>query len=323
MEAFVDGNNIKFTYKLKDGYSKIKGAKLILIQMEFPESRAMIYYTLRDSEFRSAPATWDLQGSNDDIEFVIIQSYVKTSWTFNVEHVFTVDTAHIPYKYWRLLIKTRIPHHQNTYASLDEVVFYTNSQYELGFTSVASDFKSLYGWDTNEGWKVNASSNSLAFLGFDKTQWEGGNYWKSADNTYLATTKLPVGEPQWISIKYPLPVRIKYFIISTRTGDNSARPEQPRDFTLQGSNNASSWIDLQSYTDQFGMSAGESRTFGSISETHEPYLYFRILITKNKDFLCNPKEKICFISISSAKLRYLNPLLSIKIAESASTRELP
>ena len=37
MEAFVDGNNIKFTYKLKDGYSKIKGAKLILIQMEFPD----------------------------------------------------------------------------------------------------------------------------------------------------------------------------------------------------------------------------------------------------------------------------------------------
>lgn len=37
MEAFVDGNNIKFAYKLKDGYSKIKGAKLILIQMDFPE----------------------------------------------------------------------------------------------------------------------------------------------------------------------------------------------------------------------------------------------------------------------------------------------
>lgn len=37
MEAFVDGNNIKFTYKLKDGYSRIKGAKLILIQMDFPE----------------------------------------------------------------------------------------------------------------------------------------------------------------------------------------------------------------------------------------------------------------------------------------------
>jgi hypothetical protein len=37
MEAFVDGNNIKFTYEMKDGYSKIKGAKLILIQMDFPE----------------------------------------------------------------------------------------------------------------------------------------------------------------------------------------------------------------------------------------------------------------------------------------------
>jgi hypothetical protein len=37
MEAFVDGNNIRFTYKLKDGYSRIKGAKLILIQMDFPE----------------------------------------------------------------------------------------------------------------------------------------------------------------------------------------------------------------------------------------------------------------------------------------------
>jgi hypothetical protein len=37
MEAFVTGNDIRFTYKLKDGYSKIKGAKLILIQMDFPE----------------------------------------------------------------------------------------------------------------------------------------------------------------------------------------------------------------------------------------------------------------------------------------------
>jgi len=36
MEAFVSGNDIQFTYKLKDGYSKIKGAKLILIQMGFP-----------------------------------------------------------------------------------------------------------------------------------------------------------------------------------------------------------------------------------------------------------------------------------------------
>jgi hypothetical protein len=37
MEAFVTGNDIKFTYKMKNGYSKIKGAKLILIQMEFPD----------------------------------------------------------------------------------------------------------------------------------------------------------------------------------------------------------------------------------------------------------------------------------------------
>jgi hypothetical protein len=36
MEAFVNGNDIKFTYKLLPGYSKIKGAKLILIQMGFP-----------------------------------------------------------------------------------------------------------------------------------------------------------------------------------------------------------------------------------------------------------------------------------------------
>ena len=37
MEAFVNGNDIKFTYKLLPGYSKIKGAKLILIQMGFPD----------------------------------------------------------------------------------------------------------------------------------------------------------------------------------------------------------------------------------------------------------------------------------------------
>jgi hypothetical protein len=37
MEAFVNDNDIKFTYKLKEGYSKIKGAKLILIQMGFPD----------------------------------------------------------------------------------------------------------------------------------------------------------------------------------------------------------------------------------------------------------------------------------------------
>lgn len=37
MEAFVTDNDIKFTYKLKEGYSKIKGAKLILIQMGFPD----------------------------------------------------------------------------------------------------------------------------------------------------------------------------------------------------------------------------------------------------------------------------------------------
>jgi DNA mismatch repair ATPase MutS len=37
MDATVDGNNIVFHYKLTKGISKIKAAKLILVQMGFPE----------------------------------------------------------------------------------------------------------------------------------------------------------------------------------------------------------------------------------------------------------------------------------------------
>jgi DNA mismatch repair protein MutS len=37
MDATVDGNNIVFHYKLVKGISKIKAAKLILVQMGFPE----------------------------------------------------------------------------------------------------------------------------------------------------------------------------------------------------------------------------------------------------------------------------------------------
>ena len=37
MDATIDGNNIVFHYKLIKGISKIKAAKLILIQMGFPE----------------------------------------------------------------------------------------------------------------------------------------------------------------------------------------------------------------------------------------------------------------------------------------------
>jgi hypothetical protein len=109
-------------------------------------------------------------------------------------------------------------------------------------TALASDYNSTYGWDTNNGWEVSASTvldtNTPAVNAFNKIHTDD---WHSAlSDGNMATI------PQLLAIKYPIAVTVfKYKLWANATSSDSNR-HFPRIWKLQGSNDGSSWTDIGS-----------------------------------------------------------------------------
>ena len=126
------------------------------------------------------------------------------------------------------------------------------------------------------GYVATASSyydaNYAPYTGFNGVSgWGGGSAW--------GTTAQPtVGSPQWLGIEMPSAVQIHTYSIQSTT---NADPETiaPKDWTLQGSDDGSSWTTVDTQTNETNWSSGERRVYTLSSP--QTYRYFRVHITDN------------------------------------------
>lgn len=161
-------------------------------------------------------------------------------------------------------------------------------------SSLAPDFSSAYGWDTDQGWEVRASSvNSLGlqdeWRAFTKATGRTDNFWMSDINGPSVTAE----NPQWLEIQYPKQTSIVSYSITSRNWTEFVR--FPSRWRLQGSNDRNMWIDLEPTRDESSWSAGQTKTYeDNINVSHHAYTHYRLYIEDCKKTSSDPQnEAVC------------------------------
>jgi hypothetical protein len=151
--------------------------------------------------------------------------------------------------------------------------FIENPQFSTT-TTLAANFKSSYYWNSNSGWSSSTSSQIAAQYNADKalnkTNVDTNDCWHSAWNGQ----DISASNPQWIQIKYPEPVSIASYSITSR--NDSSSTWFPAQWRLQGSNDGSTWVDLEANRSETTWSANTTKSYTPRFKT--AYTYFRLLI---------------------------------------------
>ena len=110
-------------------------------------------------------------------------------------------------------------------------------------TSNTSDMSSAsYGKGSYiESASSETSENTRAYKAFD---------WRTESGLWHSVNTRSTGEPQWIRLDMPVPIRVTRYVLHSRNHPDVADADFPNSFRLQGSNDASSWTDLDTRDDQ-------------------------------------------------------------------------
>jgi len=169
-------------------------------------------------------------------------------------------------------------------------------------TALASDYNSVYGWNTNSGWEVSSSSyngsteqvpNAFNKLHNDDNDWHSGN---SSGN--MAST------PQWIAIKYPIAVTVFKYKLWDRGRSSDDNRWFPRIWKLQGSNDGSSWTDvgIEQQEDSWPYTAGVSNMKEYTVSNTTAYTQYRLRITSGRYNNSTTNQDYNYVCISGWEL---------------------
>lgn len=131
---------------------------------------------------------------------------------------------------------------------------------------------------------------------FDRVVATNSNLWTIANQSYNATTgaydtglaaSVPGGvqttagvNGEWVQLQVPTAIVLKSYVLTGRATASSA--QNPKSWTLFGSNNGSSWTQIDTQT---GITSWNGQNFGvlvfSLTNTTS-YTYFRIVLTSNQ-----------------------------------------
>ncbi len=109
------------------------------------------------------------------------------------------------------------------------------------------------------------------------SEYSGYPAWQAVDADPAGTGWCSVaGLPQWIQYQFPSAVVVTAYSMAALSGYTN---RMPSDFTLQGSNDGSTWTTLDSRTGVSGWSGTTAQTFSAANTT--AYTHYRLNITAN------------------------------------------
>lgn len=208
-----------------------------------------------------------LMGSNDGTNWTLLleRQYFKNALSNNNYRVMIYNFQNeTEYKYYRLnclgtndtienwhIFGFKLYRRDTGKHNIYNLVPTLSSNSQDGYEATASSV-----W-TND----SAHQPFYAFDGANNTKW-------ASDGT----------DTQWLQIKLPSLMISDVVKIISRT-DGDFNNQAPKDFEIQGSNDAETWITLTSQTNISWSSQGQVQTFEFENET--AYQYYRLLITAN------------------------------------------
>jgi hypothetical protein len=145
-----------------------------------------------------------------------------------------------------------------------------------GNTTLHTNYSTRYGWSSNSGWTVDASSQYNASFG----PWYAFSKIHTEDNAWTSGSAPSTSSPQWLRIKYPSAQVIKSYDIRSRTSTTSPPTiRYPTAWKLQGSvSDGTTWVDIGSEQTESTWSSNTVKTF-DVSSNTTAYQYYRLRIT--------------------------------------------
>jgi len=226
------------------------------LQVKFPvKTRVKSFliqpYYASDNDPNYKPGAFQLQGSNDGINFTTIQSYTHDWVVLAGPRVFTLTQLSEPYFYFRIYITTASA---TPNVILNEVLFY-----DFDIWSVVPGMTSN---TVPAGYVASADSEyttgTQAWIAFQDRY-----------NTYFETASHTA--PWWIQIKLPSPVTLLFYTLHNYTADGQYAPTN---WDLRGSNDGVNWDIIQTYS-QASWAVYSHKIF-QVTNQKIPYSYFRI-----------------------------------------------
>lgn len=218
-------------------------------------------------DYNQAPSIFSIQGSNDGSSWTSIQSFLATWTTANELKAFALTNT-TAYSYYRMVATASM---SGTYCALAE----------LGLTTEPSLRAVDYVVD-DYAVPVMSSASQDDYVITSKSQ-HSGEYanWKafdrnSGDSWACGGDDVSDGDKNcdvWIQAELASAKVVNCLTLVSQSGGEN---QCPRDFTLDGSNDANSWTTLLTVTNQ---DTFNSKTWEFVNTT--AYLYYRLNITKN------------------------------------------
>ena len=222
------------------------------------------------------PVTFSIQGSTDGNTWQMLQSYTLGGnyWTaYKQIESFTINNT-TGYRYYRMVVTATQESGSNvriarlgwtTYSGQTAINYWTeenlvplmNSNSQDGYIASAN---SIWGATTDACKAFNRAVNGS----YDS--WQSGN--TTNGNAECTDT--------WVQIQLPSAKVCNYFTLTPREDYQNCKPRTPRAFTIEGSNNGTTWTVLLNVADGGQYSTAQSWNIDNTTA----YLYYRINITK-------------------------------------------
>ncbi len=247
------GTFASFNSRDEDGYWWIK--------YELPEAKVVDFIDIAsgNGDANLNPSWFKIEGSNDDENWtLLIEKGQNKTWNKCQAFQYFIDNT-VAYKYYKLTIKAT-----NNAASC-RIYRWRLYKREDGIRSMENLIPQMLA-ASQDGYIASAESQYnndhaalYAFDGNSNTRWASGG-----------------GAPSWIQIQFPTEVVCNAYQITSR--NDGYYNQAPREFRLEGSNDGTTWITLDTQTG-IVFNQNETKLFDFINE--RAYSYYRIYVTAN------------------------------------------
>jgi hypothetical protein len=221
-------------------------------KIDFGAATSVTSYRLigTHANYRS-PDSWTIEGSADDSTWVVLGTETGQTWTQYEEKSFTMTEGN--YRYFRINISAWDG--SGSYSGFQELNLFGGGENVIPTTTAATT------GDVVVTQSSNYSSGSASWKVFDRTN--GG--WIANGTTAWVQVDLGSGNSG-------TPVGFSLFTTTTNT------TRMPKDFTVEGSNDGSTWTVLSTQTGQI-FANYERKDYAFTNTT--AYRYFKLDITLN------------------------------------------
>ena len=231
------------------------------IKYELPEAKVVDFIDFGHGNDRLdlAPKWFKIEGSNDDSEWTLLveRQYEHTLRRCHGEQYFIENTT--AYKYYKLTI------HETEDANYCRIYRWRLFKTEDGIRKIDNFIPKMLS-ASQDGYEVSANSQynagHAAFYAFDGN---ANTRWSSSGSA-----------PDWIRIKFPEAVECNAVEITSR--NDGSYNQAPRDFTIQASNDGTTWDTLSS---EFGVDFSQNETKLFDFDNENSYQYYRLYVTAN------------------------------------------